>query len=119
MDPLLAAIRREVGAIIAKLHKQDFSDSVDPMTAMGGGASPYMKELAEKLAFIKAEVLSQFNTPEVSRGWSVDLLQLLTMSNIHTFCQGDIYCPVRDQNVRAPRLYCEAVGRNRKVTADE
>ena len=53
---------------------------------LGGGASPYMKELAEKLAFIKAEVLSQFNTPEVSRGWSVDLLQLLTMSHIHASC---------------------------------
>ena len=69
MDPLLAAIRRETGALIAKLHKQDFSDSVDPMSAMGGGASPYMKELSEKLSFIKVEVLSQFNTPDVSRGW--------------------------------------------------
>ena len=59
---------------------------MDPMTAMGGGASPYMKELAEKLEFIKAEVLSQFNTPEVSRGWSVDSLLLLTMSNINAFC---------------------------------
>ncbi|KAI0768405.1 Golgi transport complex subunit 5-domain-containing protein [Irpex lacteus] len=75
VDPLLAAIRREAGAIIAKLHKQDFSDSVDPMSAMGGGASPYMKELSEKLTFVKNEVLSQFNTPEVSRGWITSIVR--------------------------------------------
>lgn len=82
MDPLLAAIRREAGAIIAKLHKQDFSDSVDPMSAMGGGASPYMKELSEKLTFVKNEVLSQFNTPEVSRGWYVIHNQLRISVNV-------------------------------------
>lgn len=68
-DPLLSAIRREVSAIIAKLHKQDFSDNVDPMSAMGGGASPYMKDLSEKLTFIKTEVLSQFSAPKISRKW--------------------------------------------------
>ena len=66
---MLAAVRREVGAIIAKLHRLDFSDNADPMAAMGGGASPYMKDLVEKLTYVKTEVLAQFNVPEVSREW--------------------------------------------------
>ena len=69
MDPVLAAVRREVGAIIAKVHRQDFSDNVDPMTAMGGGPSPYMKDLSEKLNFIKTEILIRINAPEASREW--------------------------------------------------
>ena len=64
MDPLLGAIRRELGAIIAKLHRMDFSDAVDPMSAMGGGPSPYMKDLVEKLAFVKGEILSKFNVED-------------------------------------------------------
>ncbi|KAI0697261.1 Golgi transport complex subunit 5-domain-containing protein [Cytidiella melzeri] len=75
VDPLAAAIRRELSAMIAKLHKQDFSDNVDPMSAMGGGASAYMKDLCEKLTFIKAEVLSQFNIPVFSRGWITSIVQ--------------------------------------------
>ena len=39
------------------------------MTAMGGGPSPYMKDLSEKLSFIKNEILSQINAPEISREW--------------------------------------------------
>ena len=68
---MLSAVRREVAAIIAKLHRMDFSDNMDPMAAMGGGASPYMKDLSEKLTFVKLEVLSQFNVPELSREWYV------------------------------------------------
>ena len=41
------------------------------MTAMGGGSSPYMKELAEKLAFVKAEVLGLFNVSDLSWEWCV------------------------------------------------
>jgi conserved oligomeric Golgi complex subunit 5 len=71
VDPILVAIRREVAAIVAKLHRQDLSDNVDPMNAMGGGASPYMKELTEKLTFIKTGVLGLFDIPELSRDWYV------------------------------------------------
>lgn len=70
MDPLLTAIRRELGAIIAKLHRIDFGKSVDPMSGMGG-SSMYMKDLVEKLTFIKTEILAKFNIPEVSRSWLV------------------------------------------------
>ncbi|OCH92516.1 hypothetical protein OBBRIDRAFT_886245 [Obba rivulosa] len=76
-DPLLAAIRRELGAIIAKLHRMDFSDAIDPMSAMGGGSSLYMKDLVEKLSFIKTEVLSQFNVPEMQKQWVIPLVQFV------------------------------------------
>ncbi|KAI8992858.1 Golgi transport complex subunit 5-domain-containing protein [Trametes punicea] len=71
VDPLLSAIRRELGAIIAKLHRMDFGDNADPMAAMGGGPSPYMKDLIEKLTFIRNEILVQYNVPDVSRQWQV------------------------------------------------
>ncbi|KAF7792362.1 hypothetical protein EIP86_003398 [Pleurotus ostreatoroseus] len=76
IDPLLAAVRREASAILAKLHRMDFGkDSADPMAAMGGGASPYMKDLAEKLALVKNEILNQFNIPELLREWTVPIVK--------------------------------------------
>ena len=36
----------------------DFGKNLDdPLAVMGGGASPYMKDLAEKLALVKNEIL--------------------------------------------------------------
>ncbi|KAH9847195.1 Golgi transport complex subunit 5-domain-containing protein [Lenzites betulinus] len=77
VNPLLAAIRRELGAVISKLHRMDFSDSVDPLTAMGGGPSPYMKDLVEKLAFVKNEVLALYTVPEVSRQWVLSIVRFV------------------------------------------
>ena len=51
----------------------DFSDSSDPMAGMGGGPSPYMKDLVEKLNFIKSDILSLWNVPDVSQKWCVVL----------------------------------------------
>lgn len=45
----------------------DFAARADPMG--GAGASPYMKDLVEKLAFVKTEVLSQYHVPDVSEQW--------------------------------------------------
>ena len=70
VDQLTTAIRRELGAVIAKLHRIDFSKSVDPNPGMGG-SSLYIKELTEKLTFIKAEVVSRFNLGEYGRTWCV------------------------------------------------
>jgi hypothetical protein len=70
VDPILTAIRRELGSIIAKLHRIDFDKSVDPMSGIGG-PSFYLKELVDKLSFIKAEVLSKFNVGETGRTWLV------------------------------------------------
>ncbi|KAL1718801.1 Golgi transport complex subunit 5-domain-containing protein [Schizophyllum commune] len=62
VDPLLTAIRRELAAIIARVHRFDFGRAQDPMS--GGGASLYMKDLVEKLAFVKGEILSKFNVED-------------------------------------------------------
>ncbi|PCH43557.1 hypothetical protein WOLCODRAFT_164540 [Wolfiporia cocos MD-104 SS10] len=75
IEPVLAAVRRELGAIIAKLHRMNFSDKMDPLSTMGGGSSPYMKDLVEKLSFVKEEILSQFNTPEASRQWVITIVK--------------------------------------------
>jgi len=75
VDPLLAAMRRELGAIIAKVHNMDLSDKVDSLSAMGGGPSLYMKDLVEKLSFLKSEILSQFNVPDASLQWVIAVVQ--------------------------------------------
>ncbi|KAA1471874.1 hypothetical protein DENSPDRAFT_800169 [Dentipellis sp. KUC8613] len=71
VDPLLAAIKRELGAIVARLHRIDFARPVDPMSAGMGGSSHYVKELVEKLTFVKNEVLSKFSVGEVGREWTI------------------------------------------------
>jgi conserved oligomeric Golgi complex subunit 5 len=68
VDPLLTAIRRELGSIIARLHRMDFGKSVDPMAGMGG-SSFYMKDLVDKLSFIKNEILSKFVVGEDGQKW--------------------------------------------------
>jgi len=70
IDQLTTAIRRELGAVIAKLHRIDFLKSVDPNAGMGG-SSLYIKELTEKLSFIKTEVVNRFNLGEYGRTWCV------------------------------------------------
>jgi len=77
VEPLLTSIRRELGAIIARLHRIDFSKSVDPMSGMGGGSSIYMKDLTEKLSFIKSEILSKFNIGEASRAWVMSIVKFV------------------------------------------
>jgi conserved oligomeric Golgi complex subunit 5 len=72
VDPLLLTIRRDLATIISRVHRVDFGKDIDPMSSMmggGGGASFYMKELVEKLSFVKMEILSKFQVPEISRMW--------------------------------------------------
>ncbi|KAK0225711.1 Golgi transport complex subunit 5-domain-containing protein [Armillaria fumosa] len=70
VNPLLTAIRRELGAIISKMHRFDFGRSEDPMAGMGG-SSLYMKDLVEKLAFIKTEIFIKFGIGDEKRAWCV------------------------------------------------
>ncbi|KAK0476610.1 Golgi transport complex subunit 5-domain-containing protein [Armillaria novae-zelandiae] len=70
VNPLLTAIRRELGAIISKMHRFDFGRSADPMAGMGG-TSLYMKDFVEKLAFIKNEIFSKFGIGDEKRAWYV------------------------------------------------
>lgn len=81
VDPLLAAIKSESGVIIAKLHREP-GRSVDPLADMGG-SSAYVKEITEKLAFVKAEILARLVIEEVSREWFVysHVLLNIQMSN--------------------------------------
>ncbi|GLB37263.1 putative golgi transport complex subunit 5 [Lyophyllum shimeji] len=76
VEPLMTAIRRELSAIIVKLHRMDFGKAVDPMSGMGG-SSFYMKDLVEKLSFIKTEVLTKFNIGEAGRTWVTSIVKFV------------------------------------------
>ncbi|PBK95675.1 hypothetical protein ARMGADRAFT_1164211 [Armillaria gallica] len=76
VNPLLIAIRRELGAIISKMHRFDFGRSADPMAGMGG-TSLYMKDLVEKLAYIKTEIFSKFGIGDEKRAWIMSLVQYI------------------------------------------
>ncbi|KIM45140.1 hypothetical protein M413DRAFT_441814 [Hebeloma cylindrosporum] len=65
VDQLTTAIRRELGAIIAKLHRIDFSNPL------------YIKELTEKLSFIKTEVVNRFNLGEYGRTWTTSIVKFV------------------------------------------
>ena len=73
VDPLLAAVKRELGAIIARLHKVDFIAPADPISRAMGGSSAYMKDLSDKLTFIKGEIFNRFNMGDITREWYVPL----------------------------------------------
>ncbi|KAJ7782875.1 Golgi transport complex subunit 5-domain-containing protein [Mycena metata] len=76
VDPVLVAIRRELSAIIAKLHRIDFSKPADPMAGMSG-ASFYMKDLVDKLSFIKLEILSKFSVGDAGREWVISIVKFV------------------------------------------
>ncbi|KAF5389498.1 hypothetical protein D9757_004352 [Collybiopsis confluens] len=69
VDPLLNAIRRELSAIIARLHRVDFGKPFDRSAGMSG-SSFYMKDLVDKLAFLKSEVLSSYSAEGESYEWT-------------------------------------------------
>lgn len=70
VDPLISAIRRELGYIIAKLHRIDFAKKSEPGM---GGPSSYIKELTEKLSFVKSEILARYSLGDFERTWYVTL----------------------------------------------
>ncbi|KAF8894946.1 Golgi transport complex subunit 5-domain-containing protein [Gymnopilus junonius] len=74
MDILTMAIHRELGAIISKLHRIDFSKSVDPDAGMGG-SSLYVKELTDKLSFIKTELVMKYNLGDYGRTWVTSVVR--------------------------------------------
>ncbi|KAG7446461.1 uncharacterized protein BT62DRAFT_949336 [Guyanagaster necrorhizus] len=76
VNPLLTAIRRELSAIISKMHRFDFGRSADPIAGMGG-SSLYMKDLVEKLAYIKTEIFSKFGIGDEKRAWIMSLVQYI------------------------------------------
>lgn len=68
MDPLLASVKRETGAVIARLHKLNLGKDVGDVPTMGA-TSVYIKELADKLVFVRSELISKFNVGELSNNW--------------------------------------------------
>jgi conserved oligomeric Golgi complex subunit 5 len=64
VDPILAAIKSESCAIIAKLH-HELARSADPLSDMGGSSGP-VKQLMEKLAFVKGEIFSRLLIEDVA-----------------------------------------------------
>ncbi|KAL7424738.1 hypothetical protein Q5752_000422 [Cryptotrichosporon argae] len=70
-DALDTAIRREMTAILARIHRVDFGKPVDPMAA--GGSSPYMQDLTDKLAFLRNEVLGRMSLGEMMKEWVIKL----------------------------------------------
>ena len=69
VDPVLSAIKRDCGAILATLHRLDFGKNGP--TIGGGGASVYMEELAAKMNFVKQEILEWYAGMDMVRQWCV------------------------------------------------
>jgi len=67
VDPLLASIRRELSVMMSRLHRVDLQKVMDPTPGMAG-SSLYMKDVVDKLNFVKTSVLSNF-APELARSW--------------------------------------------------
>lgn len=74
VDPVLSAVKRDCGAILATLHRLDFGRGGPAIG--GGGASVYMEELIAKLNFVKQEILERHAGMDVVRKWCVSASQL-------------------------------------------
>ncbi|KAL4074200.1 Golgi transport complex subunit 5-domain-containing protein [Scleroderma citrinum] len=73
VNPLLTAIRKEIAVIISRLHKVDLQRVMDPTPGMAG-SSLYMKDVVDKLNFIKTGIFSNF-APELARTWIPDIVK--------------------------------------------
>ena len=65
VESMNTSIRREIGAIISKIHRVDLGKPNSEI----GGPSFYVRDLTDKLSFIRTEVLSRYNLEEASRAW--------------------------------------------------
>ncbi|RXW23332.1 hypothetical protein EST38_g2498 [Candolleomyces aberdarensis] len=72
VQPMQQAIQREISAILAKLHRIDFGQSGG---GMAGGSSFCLRELSEKLAFIKGEILDCYDLGDAARVWVVSIVK--------------------------------------------
>ncbi|KAF7315340.1 ACT domain-containing protein [Mycena indigotica] len=72
VKPVSQAIQRELGAIIARIHRLNLAKATGT-----GGASLYMKDLVEKLGFIKTEILSKYNLADAGREWTNSIIKFV------------------------------------------
>ncbi|KAG0708347.1 Golgi transport complex subunit 5-domain-containing protein [Suillus ampliporus] len=75
VDPLLTAVRRELASIVSRLHRVDLQKAMDPMAGMAG-PSLYMKDLADKLNYVKAQIFINF-TSEVTQSWVLSIVKYI------------------------------------------
>ncbi|KAG8988666.1 hypothetical protein FRB90_002602, partial [Tulasnella sp. 427] len=73
-EPLLLAIRRDLASIAARLHRADFGKTFDP-TAGPGATSAYMKDMVDKLTFVRNEILARFNVGDLMKTWLVSIVK--------------------------------------------
>ncbi|KAG1865830.1 Golgi transport complex subunit 5-domain-containing protein [Suillus subalutaceus] len=73
VDPLLTAIRRELASIVSKLHRVDLQKVMDPMAGMAG-PSLYMKDLADKLNYVKTQIFTNFSS-DVTQSWVLSIVK--------------------------------------------
>ncbi|KAG1746115.1 Golgi transport complex subunit 5-domain-containing protein [Suillus lakei] len=73
VDPLLTAIRRELASIVSRLHRVDLQKAMDPMAGMAG-PSLYMKDLADKLNYVKTQIFVNF-TSDATQSWVLSIVK--------------------------------------------
>ncbi|KAG1765762.1 Golgi transport complex subunit 5-domain-containing protein [Suillus occidentalis] len=73
VDPLLSAIRRELASIVSRLHRVDLQKAMDPMAGMAG-PSLYMKDLADKLNYVKTQIFTNF-TSDATQSWVLSIVK--------------------------------------------
>lgn len=75
-DSLDNAIRKEFASILSRMHRIDWSRSLDPSQMQ---ASAYMTDLVGKLSFLRGEVLSRLALGSELRSWVLRLSQTLLL----------------------------------------
>jgi hypothetical protein len=84
-----------------------------------GGASLYMKDLSEKLAFIRSDVLAPINTGDTNRERYAHIhfgvMQRLIAHTFQSYCHSSLY----RAGIPFPYLYHQATGGKRQVAVDE
>jgi hypothetical protein len=73
VDPLLTAIRRELASIVSRLHRVDLQKAMGPMAGMAG-PSLYMKDLADKLNYVKTQIFTNFSS-DATQSWVLSIVK--------------------------------------------
>ncbi|GAA5886213.1 hypothetical protein JCM16303_004462 [Sporobolomyces ruberrimus] len=79
VNPLIMSIRREFSALLARMHRVDYSRASSDTNGGGGGSggggqtSSYMMDLTDKLSLIKEEILGSYRVGQLGKDWALDL----------------------------------------------
>ncbi|KAG8858013.1 hypothetical protein FRB96_005504 [Tulasnella sp. 330] len=78
-EPLLLAIRHDLTAISSRLHRVDFGKAFDPEAGVGG-PSLYMRDMVDKLTFVRDEILGRFVVGDLGKTWVVGIVRKVIRS---------------------------------------